>query len=110
MRILNIITLLFLSAFLALFPELAFAAPQFRSGFQGSNFYIFATNSEQKGYNCNYSYTFSYSDFGEVKQRTINGVLFVASGVADQQVLQTTGSWVNPQLQGGVGIQCVMVN
>src|SRR4051794_12779760 len=81
----------FLTAVLAISTPLLFsnsvsAAPQFRWGFQGAYFHIFATNPENKQYNCNYSYTFTYSDFGEKKSRTESGTFSVYSNAKDLEV------------------------
>jgi hypothetical protein len=88
------------------FSRSAVADPQFRWGFQGSYFYIFASNAETKQYSCNYSYSFTYTDYGETKSRSLSGSFAVYAGAKDLQVLVTTGSYVSPQLQGGPNIQC----
>lgn len=74
------------------------AAPQVRGFFSGSYFFARATNSENRAYNCNFSYSFQYSDFGVTKTRQINGTFGVVANANDLEVIRTTGSWVNPQL------------
>lgn len=76
----------------------AIAAPQVRGAFSGSYFLAHATNGESRSYSCNFSYTFRYSDFGEMKTRQINGNFGVPANVSNMEVIRTTGSWVSPQL------------
>lgn len=76
----------------------ALAAPQVRGAFSGSYFFAYATNGENRPYSCNFSYSFQYSDFGEIKTRQINGNFGVPANANNMEVIKTTGSWVNPQL------------
>ena len=60
------ITLVFL---LVLSIANAQATPAFNSYWNGSYFFIDATNDEDKSYNCSVSYSWSYSDFGDRKTK-----------------------------------------
>lgn len=83
----------------------ALAAPQFNSYWSGSYHFIDATNNEDRAYNCSFTHTFAYDDFGERKTRTITGNFGIAAK-SSRNVAKLTGSWVNPATTDGPKIQC----
>jgi len=79
--------------------------PTFSSYWSGSYFYIDAKNPSSKTRSCNYSFTFSYDDFGQRKERTENGAFSLNPGFSGNAV-KFAGAWVNPRKKGEPSIQC----
>lgn len=83
----------------------AVAAPQFAAGFVNCCFRIDATNADARGYNCNFKYSFSHSDFGERKVREHQGTFYVQPNWSGTVMLESA-TWVSPQLIGTVAYAC----
>jgi hypothetical protein len=89
----------FCVVFLFLSVSDAIAQPNVRAGFQGGWLFAYATNPENRAYVCNFSYTYSYDDFGERKNKSMSGQFGVPAHANNVNVLKLTGgAIVNPSL------------
>lgn len=100
----NAVGLLVASAILMVTTP-ALAAPQTKSYWSGSYFFIDAANSEERPYSCTFSYTFAYDDYGTRKTKDISGS-FTVSAKSSINAHKLTGAWVNPAITSGPNIQC----
>lgn len=71
----------------------AWAQPQMRYGVQGSSFFVFATNTEDRAYNCSISYTLNYVQYGEPGSQNYNVNFVVAAKIQNAAVVQTNTTW-----------------
>lgn len=71
----------------------AWAQPQMRYGVQGSSFFVYATNTEDRTYNCSISYTLNYVEYGQPGSQNFNANFVVAPKIQNAAVVQTNTTW-----------------
>jgi hypothetical protein len=86
----------------ACFAGAAYAYPAFRWEASGSNFYIFAKNTDDKAWNCSVSYTLVADNAPQQSFNRSFGVPLKADG----WVLHHPTTWTNTQLVGDPKINC----
>ena len=81
----------------------AVADPQTRAFVQGSSFLVYATNNEDRAYNCNISYTLSY----ESGQQNFKAQFYVRPNLQNGVVHRSDTSWNASTLTASnVSISC----
>ena len=76
--------------------------PKISAGFQGAYLFAYATNTENRSYVCNFSYTISYDDDEDDDLRDTksnSGQFGVPAHAINMNVLKLAGAFVNPRLE-----------
>lgn len=73
------------------------AAPNLRTSVPGSAIFFYASNQEERGYNCTIKYSYSWDDFGTRKSRDDQSS-FAVPPKFDGQVLKVTQNSPNVSL------------
>lgn len=82
------------------------AAPQTRVSATSSSVYIFATNNEERSYQCSIRFSWSHSRFGERKSDTVNSTTHVQAKLNDGLIYRLEGAYVDLRIDGDVDISC----
>jgi hypothetical protein len=87
-------------------PTAASAEPAWRADPYGSGIIIYASNSEDVAYNCSFSYSYSYTDFGTPRTGSNSGTFYVRARVGEFIAHQREGGFVNFTLTNGPNVRC----
>lgn len=82
------------------------AAPATRVEVLPSAIFIYATNPDERSYNCSVSFVWSHDDFGTRKSQSVSTVVGVNPKVSNAIIFQLSGSYVRVQIEGSANISC----
>jgi len=87
-------------------PAVGTAAPVTRVVVNPSSIFIFATNDEDKSYNCTINMVWSHNSFGERKNVNVSQTTSVAAKLKDGEIFRMTGAVVEVRIETGPSIAC----